>query len=285
MGESGLAGFAISPFRGLSVTYSRKLRSGFPPHRHPHFEIFWVTEGEGEAMVDSAPVSIRPMTLFLINPGEVHNFASTFNLSGVLMHISPQFIATLDTVLPVPMVPSFWRPHSQPVLALDPAEQKTVAQIFLSLCEDAAAPPLHREGFIKAHLMLLFSKMRSYYLKRALVDQEPAESLITRRFQTALRAQCPPMVTVKQFADSLGVSRSFLHRTVSRETGQSPSGLIHERLMVEAKRQLLHTNSDLSVIARQLGFGDASYFGRFFQRYAKTSPSRFRRHQFLLGPR
>jgi AraC-like DNA-binding protein len=276
---SGTPGFTIRQFERLSVSYTRKLHSGFPPHRHPHYEVFWVTQGEGLALIDGDRVTIKPMTLFFINPGEVHNFYGTRNMGGVLMQFSPDFIATLDTVLPVPLAPTFWRPRSHPTLSLEGAELCTISQIFANIWEEAQSTDSQRDSVIKAHLFLFFNKVRQFYLKRTPAESEADECALTRRFQAAVRTDCPPVVTVKQFADRLGVSRSFLHLTVCRDTGKSPSDIIHERLMVEAKRLLLHTNADLAAIARKLGFGDSSYFGCFFRRHAKVSPRRFRQHQ------
>jgi AraC-like DNA-binding protein len=278
--ETGAApGFMIYQFDQLTVEYTRKLHTGYPPHQHSHYEVFWITEGEGLALIDGERVTIKPLTLFFINPGEVHNFYATRGMGGMLMHFSPAFIATLDTVLPVPIAPTFWRPRSQPTLSVTGGEYQAISQILSNIVEDAQSSDNQRESVIKAHLFFFLNKVRQFYLKRMPVDHDADESLLTRRFQAAVRVDCPPVMTVKQFADRLGVSRSFLHLTVCRDAGKPPSDIIHERLMVEAKRRLLHTNADLGEIARQLGFSDASYFSCFFRRHAKISPGRFRQHQ------
>ena len=276
---SGTPGYTIRRFHQLTVSYTGKIHSGFPPHRHSHYEVFWVTEGDGLALIDTEQVTIKPMTLFFINPGEVHNFYGTRNMGGVLMQFSPAFIATLDTVLPVPLAPTFWRPRSHPTLSLEDAERRTINQIFANMLEDAQSKDSVRDSVIKAHLFLFFSKVRQFYLKRTQGDSDTDESVLTRRFRVAVRTDCPPIVTVKQFADRLGVSRSFLHSTVCRDTCQTPSHIIREHLMLEAKRRLLHSNADVAEIARQLGFGDARYFAKFFRRNAKVSPRRFRQRQ------
>ncbi len=63
-------------------------------------------------------------------------------------------------------------------------------------------------------------------------------------------------------------------------TGRTPVQLLHARMLLEAKRQLLYTDEPVRSIAYALGFTDAAYFTRFFSRHAQLSPRAFR----LRGP-
>jgi AraC family transcriptional activator of pobA len=59
-------------------------------------------------------------------------------------------------------------------------------------------------------------------------------------------------------------------------TGQTPIQLVHARIVLEAKRQLLYTDNPVRTIAYALGFEDAAYFTRFFARQAGVAPRAFR---------
>ncbi len=56
---------------------------------------------------------------------------------------------------------------------------------------------------------------------------------------------------------------------------QSPSELIHQRIVLEAKRLLIYTPLSFSEIAFQLGFEELAHFSRFFKNNTGTSPSDF----------
>ncbi|WP_246775740.1 helix-turn-helix domain-containing protein [Methylobacterium aquaticum] len=58
---------------------------------------------------------------------------------------------------------------------------------------------------------------------------------------------------------------------------RSPQGILHDRLMLEAKRSLIYTTLPVSKIAFDLGFNDPAYFSRFFAARAGLSPAAFRR--------
>lgn len=53
--------------------------------------------------------------------------------------------------------------------------------------------------------------------------------------------------------------------------------MIHERIILEAQRLLLHSHLNVNQIAYRLGFEDPSYFVKYFRKYTATSPTAFRK--------
>ena len=82
--------------------------------------------------------------------------------------------------------------------------------------------------------------------------------------------------TVADYARHMGVSKDRLNSAVRRATGKPPLALVHGRLVNEAKGLLTGSGMQVAEIAYKLGFGDAAYFNRFFQRHAGMPPGRFR---------
>ena len=52
--------------------------------------------------------------------------------------------------------------------------------------------------------------------------------------------------------------------------------MIHERIIIEAKRELYLTNKTVKEIAYELGFSDEFYFSRFFKNNTEVSPQLYR---------
>ena len=61
-----------------------------------------------------------------------------------------------------------------------------------------------------------------------------------------------------------------------KQFGRSAGEMISSRIMLEAKRLLFHTTSDISEIAFDLGFEDPSYFTRTFKLFEGKTPTEFR---------
>ncbi|WP_143473392.1 helix-turn-helix domain-containing protein [Flavilitoribacter nigricans] len=79
------------------------------------------------------------------------------------------------------------------------------------------------------------------------------------------------------YARQLNLSLPTLRRHCREALNQSPSDLIQHRLVEEAKRLLLDSDSSIKEIAFSLGFEDESYFVRFFRQQVLLPPRAYRR--------
>ena len=81
---------------------------------------------------------------------------------------------------------------------------------------------------------------------------------------------------VQDYAAKIHITPKHLSQTVKQITGRSAKNMIQDRLELEAKRMLLHTELSIKEISFQLGFEDPLYFSGFFKKRAGVSPSSFR---------
>ncbi|MBB3192333.1 helix-turn-helix domain-containing protein [Halomonas cerina] len=100
-----------------------------------------------------------------------------------------------------------------------------------------------------------------------------------QNYQALIEAQFRQQPSVERFAEQLGMSSAHLNLLCRRLAGRSALQLLHERLLLEAKRQLTYTNMTISEVADSLGFSEPAYFTRFFKRLTGLSPRDFRRRQ------
>jgi AraC family transcriptional activator of pobA len=78
------------------------------------------------------------------------------------------------------------------------------------------------------------------------------------------------------YAEKLGMTVDRLNDHVKRATGVTAGHLIRQRLLTEAKRQLVFTTQPIQDIAEELAFSDPSHFARFFRKQTGTTPHEFR---------
>jgi AraC family transcriptional activator of pobA len=67
-----------------------------------------------------------------------------------------------------------------------------------------------------------------------------------------------------------------LNDHVKRAIGVTAGHLIRQRMLTEAKRQLVFTNQAITEISYDLGFSDPSHFARFFRKNTGQTPLGFR---------
>ncbi|REG81938.1 helix-turn-helix transcriptional regulator [Marinomonas pollencensis] len=83
--------------------------------------------------------------------------------------------------------------------------------------------------------------------------------------------------TIQQYAAALLVSHDRLHSICTRTLSKTPSQLVQERVIFEAKLRLERSGSSIQQLAHNLGFSDATTFSHYFKRYSGSTPAAFRR--------
>jgi AraC-like DNA-binding protein len=82
--------------------------------------------------------------------------------------------------------------------------------------------------------------------------------------------------SVANYAELLHISPKALNKRITRYNKTTPNDIIKNRIILEAKRLLVHTPLSVKEIGYKLGYDDASYFVRIFSKQAAISPHKFR---------
>jgi len=169
-------------------------------------------------------------------------------------------------------------------LAADPVVQLGAVELART-CDLCAR--LHEEGFLaregyklamRSYLVLIAieivrlaaSRARTGTMTLAIADPtvEALRRLVDRNFKTQR--------LIAFYADKLAMTPDRLNDHVKRATGVTAGHLIRQRVLTEAKRQLVFTTQPIHEIAYDLAFSDPSHFARFFRKQTGTTPQDFR---------
>lgn len=246
------------------------------PHRHDAlFQFFLVTDGGGRTRIDGQEHVLVPGSAILLPPLVIHEFRFDPGTDGFVASIAestlrrlierePEMAAALASARVLPETSATGLP------APEGAMRAALAEFGANLPGREAALTAHAEivalGFARA-------------ARRQRAMSEPARdsraSLVRRfveRVETGFRSHRP----LTAYAQELGVSAPHLSRCCRETLGHSAAGVIHDRLMLEARRDLVYTSMPISQISFRLGFADPAYFSRFFAARAGMSPAAYR---------
>ena len=87
---------------------------------------------------------------------------------------------------------------------------------------------------------------------------------------------------VKDYAEMLFKSPKTLSNLFKKYSGRTPLKMIHDRIILEAKRLLLYSDKTTEEIAYDLGYSDAGHFSKFFKKQEELSPSAFKKKKQAL---
>ena len=106
---------------------------------------------------------------------------------------------------------------------------------------------------------------------------------IIRKFNVLVDTHFKEKRHVKDYAELLFKSPKTLSNLFGIYNQLSPQQVIHNRLILEAKRLLHYTNMPVTEVGFELGYEDPAYFSRFFRKHTGKSPSEYKNIELIGG--
>ena len=237
-------------------------------HRHARLhQVLLIERGGGEAALDGRIFPLKPMQMVNVPVGNVHGFSFSPGTQGWVLTIA---VEVLDETL---LAPEGLR------AALSHAAVVRGTREIRSLMQQIFAEHAGRR-FGRAHVLRALSAALVGLVARELAGESgaagAADSELVRRFEALLEEHHLKRWSVADYAKALSVTPTHLNRVTRAATGDTASHLILNRLIREARRNLVYTNLPVSTIAYALGFDDPAYFSRVYAAATGLSPRAFR---------
>ena len=249
-------------------------------HRHRNlFQILLIERGGGEMTFDAAKLTFAAPAAILVPAAIAHGFrfepnvtdgwvvSFTEDAAGTLTDRAGEALVRLRTLAGQPVVPIG-----------DEAERARLSALCAELFEEQS---LAREGYRLAMRGLLVliavgvARLAASRDRTGAVTLQPADATVAQ-----LRALVDEFFRQQRllgfYAEKLGMTVDRLNDHVKRSTGVTAGHLIRQRVLTEAKRQLVFTTQPIHDISEELAFADPSHFARFFRKQTGTTPHEFR---------
>lgn len=122
--------------------------------------------------------------------------------------------------------------------------------------------------------------------KEQLISKELDHSQIDliRKYNVLVDMHYKSIKQVAVYADMLNKSPKTLSNLFAMYNQKSPLVMIHERIILEARRLLTYTDKSTKEIAFELGFEEVTSFNKMFKRIMNISPGEFRNKKIAVHP-
>lgn len=243
------------------------------PHKHEgYFELIFIAEGEDFHWIETENFQLQTPDFYFLKPGQLHFWQFTAIPKGYVMMFKEEFI---DAVKEVKILQQM---QQMGELTRIPAwKDAIVGQIFEDIFLAYQHPDQYAEDLIKGYLRVLFSKIANQASEPSPIGKE---NPLCERFLSLLSQESPLLHKVADYAELLQTSPQNLNQACKKKTGKTASEHINSQLILEAKRNILHTDQNINQIADLLQFNDASYFVKFFKKHTGETPHQFRGRYF-----
>ncbi|WP_232522386.1 helix-turn-helix domain-containing protein [Marinimicrobium alkaliphilum] len=244
------------------------------PHRHSGlWHLVYFMGGTAEVELDEQH-TLLPMPCILLVPEMcVHGFHHSEDIEGFVLTLASPLVRHLEQRLGVQ---AGVLTHS--TCCPLPSGESLVGNLFSALHGEYLAQRPGRELLMESIAASILIWVYREALKQGgapdrLQDKNDRYLL---RFTDLLEEFFKTQQPIQFYAERIGVTPARLNTLCRRLAGRTALQMLHERLLLEAKRNLTYTSMTISEVSFHLGFSEPAYFTRFFKRMTGQSPSEFR---------
>jgi AraC family transcriptional activator of pobA len=248
------------------------------PHRHHGlFQLLWLAKGNGSVLLDDVPGQLVPGSVVMVPQHCVHGFRFSRDAGGMVLTLTYPMLASLGGALGHRLLSM-----SAPFLLQQTRSgaRTQVRQLWQMLSTAYETPGEFRAPLLESLVVsLLVVLMRDLATSGQTQGGQPSltpASVHLARFTAAIERSFLTHAPLAHYASQLGLSTAHLNALCRQLAGRTALAMIHERLLLEARRNLVYTAMTIREVAETLGFSDPAYFTRFFRRATGMSPSVFR---------
>ena len=164
--------------------------------------------------------------------------------------------------------------YIEPSIQLTPEQHQLYCQLVDQII-DEIQQQTPSEIVLRSYLQLVLAKSSS--LKMTTEKQNFQKDEKMDQFKILLEENFLSLHKPSEYASLLYMTPNNFTKQCSKRFNKTPTQMIQERLILEAKKQLHLTRLSIKEIAYALKFQDEYYFSRVFKKMTKISPQTFRK--------
>lgn len=258
------------------VLYIRDLANCPPaylndPARRDFFEIVWLRNEDALHAPQHAFQTLKGDWIYLIPPYRVHQLNKA-GKNGVLISFKQELLEGDLKEFLLDVFRMFNIQGEFSCLQVDEESSKRLVAVLQLLEEEynqETSNLIMMKAVLKVFLLKLIQLKEHHFTLQDINEKRVYEFmlLLENNYQEKRNAEF--------YAGELGISAKRLNQILKDKLDKTGVQIIHDRLILEAKRQIIHSENTIKEIAYNLGFKDHSYFSRFFKIHTEQTPQEF----------
>lgn len=249
------------------------------PHQHNGlFQILYLQNGNARIQLDDHHSVMCAGQVLMVPQTCIHGFQFDRDAVGYVLTLAYPLINTLTARMGRGL--SALTSPSQHALG-DDEESAHIRMAFSAFDIEYRGNAPHRDLLMEALLGAILIWLTRHAMQALPAPREAARgrrrSGHFARFCELLEQGYGEHHSVAHYAKEIGVTAAHLNLLCRQAVDKSALALVHERVLLEAKRNLVYTSMTIGEVSYAIGFSDPAYFTRFFKRSIGLSPKDFRR--------
>lgn len=249
------------------------------PHRHNFFLCVLFSKGKGTHEIDFDAYPVSPGSVFFLRPGQTHCWSFEDRPQGYIFFHTGDFYEFYFSNKKLGQFPFYYSYKNPPHLCLGEDARKPIERRFAEINEEYQKKESYKKQKLASLINLTYIDLARHY-----TISEPTGTISSLTYLETLNAL---EVAIEKFfrrkksasfyADLLHISPKHLNRVTKATLDKTTTQLIADRVLLEAKRLIVHSENSLSEIAEILGYDDYAYFSKIFKQRMGMTPLHFKK--------
>lgn len=243
------------------------------PGRKDFFEIVWLKNEDPLHDTKNENFEIKGDWIYLIPPYRVHQLNKA-GKNGELLSFKREVLEEDDKEFLLDIFKIFNVQGEFSCLRLEKeaaADLGSVFQLLNNEYQKTADDLVIVKAILKVFLLKLIKVKEQEFTGHDIHQKRVYEFLML------LESNYLQVRNTDFYAGKLGISSKRLNQILKDKLDKTGMELIHDRIILEAKRMIIHSEQTIKEIAYELGFSDRPYFSRFFKKQTGQTPDEFQK--------
>jgi len=261
-----------------AMIYIRNLHNCPPsylndPGRKDFFEIVWLKNEDPLHALKDNDFEVKGDWIYLIPPYRVHQLNKA-GKNGELISFKREILEEEDKEFLLDIFKIFNVQGEFSCLRLERPAAEELGGIYELLIGEYQKG---RENLIIVKAMLKVFLLKLIKVKEQEFTGHDIQQKRVYEFLMLLEGNYLQVRNIDFYAGKLDISSKRLNQILKDKLGKTGTQIIHDRIILEAKRLIIHSEHTIKEIAYQLGFSDRPYFSRFFKKQTAQTAEEFQK--------
>jgi AraC-like DNA-binding protein len=246
------------------------------PYQKDFYHITLVLKANNsEITIDEQHNSQKNNFLFFLSTEHIYSWQRDFKVKGFTIFFKPSFLKFYTGSFERDF--SFFDLADTNILALSSSKTNEVLVDFENIFQQFNTQSNYREQILQPLLLSLLFKLKGIQEEYTVLELPTSKrQIIVFKFKNLVNNLFISYKQVSDYAEKLFVSSNTLNKIVKDLTGKTAKEIINDRVILESKKMLLYTSSDIAQIAFNIGFDEPTHFIRFFKSHTLQTPKEYR---------
>jgi AraC family transcriptional activator of pobA len=245
------------------------------PHSHNFYLAILFTQGTGTHEVDFSVYPVKPGMLFFLNPGQTHHWELSDDTKGYIFFHTRPFYELQYTHTSLSQFPFYYSMHNLPCLNLNKEDTEKITGLFKQVYLENHLVNKFKEQALASLISLIYIEASRLYKNNNVIPGNNGYYTKFRKLEELVEENYKVEKSPAKYASMLAMTAKHLNRITQAVTGKTATDVILDRVLLEAKKEMILQHGSLNQIAEALGYEDYAYFSRLFKNKTGETPSQF----------